>query len=571
MSEAPASKPRVLIIGAGPAGLSLAIELGMRSIACLLVERNDRVGYAPRAKTTNVRTREHLRRWGIADKLKAASPLGADYPSNIVFCTRLAGFQLAKFENALYCAPGKNPLYSEHSQWIPQYLFEEVLRAHAQSLPGVSIRFSAELESFAQDATSVTAVVRDLNTGTTEKISCAYLVGADGARSRVREAIGAKMEGKYGLSRNYNVVFRAPGLAHAHGHGPAIMYWQVNADTPSLIGPMDTGDKWFFMPTNVPEGMKLADLAAAPDWIRKATGIDLPYEILSSDEWVASQLLADRYRDRRVFLAGDACHLHPPFGGHGMNMGVADAVDLGWKISAVLQGWGGEVLLESYERERRPVHKFVLEEAVTNHATLGNQLSQAGIEDDTAEGARIRSEIGGRVHAAKMREFYSLGVVLGYRYDDSPVIAGDGTEPMQYDFVNYVPTARPGSRAPHAWMHDGSSLFDHFGPGFTLLVTDDRDEAGIAALRAAAIAGGIPLNVLRPREPGIAELYKARFALVRPDQHVAWRGNVVGDAAAILRKVVGLGTAQPRGKNDRHRSVASSPRPDLSPVRDAGP
>ena len=529
----------VLIVGAGPVGLAAAIELGHRSIPCLVVERNDRVGYAPRAKTTNVRTREHLRRWGIADKLKAASPLGADYPSNIVFCTRLAGFPLAKFENALYCAPGKYPLYAEHSQWIPQYLFEEVLRAHAQSLPGVEIRFSAELETFKQDATSVTAVVRDLTDGTVQKISCDYLLGADGARSRVRDAIGAKMEGKYGLSRNYNVVFRAPGLAAAHRHGPAIMYWQVNMDTPSLIGPMDTGDKWFFMPTNVPEGMKLEDLAAAPDWIRRASGIDLPYEILSSDEWVASQLLANRYRDRRVFLAGDACHLHPPFGGHGMNMGVADAVDLGWKLTAIIQGWGGEALLGSYERERRPVHRFVLDEAVTNHATLGNQLAQAGIEDATAGGAQIRSEIGTRVNAAKMREFYSLGVILGYRYDDSPVIVGDNTDPMQIDFVNYVPSARPGNRAPHAWMHDGSSLYDHFGPGFTLLVIDDRDEAGIDAMRTAATAGGIPLNVVRPKEPGIAELYQARYALIRPDQHVAWRGNVVGDAAAIFRKVAG--------------------------------
>jgi 2-polyprenyl-6-methoxyphenol hydroxylase-like FAD-dependent oxidoreductase len=539
MVQAQAGRSRVLIVGAGPAGLSLAIELGHRSIPCTVVERNDRVGYAPRAKTTNVRTREHLRRWGIADKLKAASPLGADYPSNIVFCTRLAGFQLAKFENALYCAPGKNPFYSEHSQWVPQYLVEEVLRAHAQSLPGVEIRFSAELQSFEQDAASVTASVRDLTNGKVAKISCDYLVGADGARSMVRDAIGAKMEGKYGLSRNYNVVFRAPGLAQAHQQGPAIMYWQVNADAPSVIGPMDKGDKWFFMPTNVPEGFKLADLAAVPDWIRKATGVDLPYEILSADEWVASQLLSNRYRDRRVFLAGDACHLHPPFGGYGMNMGVADGVDLGWKLAAVLHGWGGEALLDSYERERRPVHEFVLNEAVINHATLGNQLWQAGIEDDNADGARIRGDIGARVQAAKMREFNTLGVVLGYRYDDSPVVVGDGTEAMPYDFVNYVPTARPGSLAPHAWMHDGSSLYDHFGPGFTLLVTNSHDEAGVDEIRNAAAAGGVPLNIVRPSEPAVAALYQARFALIRPDQHVAWRGNVAGDAAGVFRRIVG--------------------------------
>jgi hypothetical protein len=289
----------------------------------------------------------------------------------------------------------------------------------------------------------------------------------------------------------------------------------------------------------VPDGMKLSDLAAAPALVRRATGIDLPYEVLSSDEWVASALLADRYRDRRVFLAGDACHLHPPFGGYGMNMGVADAVDLGWKIAAVLQGWGGETLLASYEPERRPVHKLVLEEAVINHATLGNQLLQPGIEEDSAEGIRVRREVGARVHAAKMREFYTLGVVLGYRYDDSPVIAGDGSEPLRHDFVNYVPSARPGSLAPHAWLHDGASLYDRFGPGFTLLVTDDRDAAGVDAIRAAAAAGRIPLEVVRPQEAGIAELYRARFALIRPDQHVAWRGNVAGDALATFAKITG--------------------------------
>ncbi len=293
------SKTKVLIVGAGPVGLALAIELGHRRIPCVLIERNDRVGYAPRAKTTNVRTREHFRRWGIADALRAASPLGMDYPSNVVFCTRLGGYELTRFENAFYCAPGRNPLYSEHSQWVPQYTVEEVMRAHAQSLPGVELRFNCELTSFTQDGEGVRAVARDRVGGAELRFEAAFLVGADGARSMVREGIGAKLQGTYGLSRNYNVVFRAPGLAQAHGHGPAIMYWQVNQKAPSLIGPMDRGDKWFFMPTGVREGWKL-DPADAPGMIRQATGIDLPYEVLSTDEWVASRFLADSYRDRRT-------------------------------------------------------------------------------------------------------------------------------------------------------------------------------------------------------------------------------------------------------------------------------
>ncbi|MGE0313493.1 MAG: FAD-dependent monooxygenase [Lautropia sp.] len=522
MAAAESSSTRVLIVGAGPVGLALAIELGHRAIPCIVVERNPRVGFAPRAKTTNVRTREHMRRWGIADALRAASPLGVDYPSNVVFCTRLGGAPLARFENAMYCAPGKNPMYSEHGQWIPQYTVESVMRAHAQTLPCVDLRFNQALQTIEQDADRVLARIGDLDSGVVRTVSSDFLVGADGARSLVRESIGATMQGRHGLSRNFNVVFRAPGLAAAHRHGPAIMYWQVNPEVPSLIGPMDAGDTWFFMPTKVPDGRR-ATPADAPALIRLATGIDMRYEVLSADEWVASELLASRYRDRRVFLAGDACHLHPPFGGYGMNMGIADGVDLGWKIASVLQGWGGAALLDSYERERKPVHRYVLDEAVANHATLGNQLWRPGLEDDTAEGAALRREVGRRIEGAKLREFNTLGVMLGYRYDDSPVIVPDDTPSPPSDYLNYVPTSRPGHLAPHAWLHDGSSLYDHFGTGFTLLVNGGPDDA--AAVAGGRAGGDVPLTVIAPAEPGIGALYEKRYTLIRPDQHVAWRGD----------------------------------------------
>ena len=347
------------------------------------------------------------------------------------------------------------------------------------------------------------------------------------------------MLGEYGLSRNFNIVFRAPGLAQAHKHGPAIMYWQVNSDTPSLIGPMDTGDKWFFMPTQLAPETRREDLDARA-MIAKATGIDLPYEILSTDEWVASKLIADRYRDRRVFLAGDACHLHPPFGGYGMNMGVADGVDLGWKLAAVLQGLGGETLLASYEAERRPVHELVLDEAVANHATLGGQLASEGMEDDTETGRQLRRETGARIQAAKLREFVTLGVVLGYRYEGSKIIVADGTPAPAYDFLNYVPSSRPGGLAPHAWLHDGSSLYDHFGKGFTLLTRSGADSAGTAQAVADAQASGIDLTVIQPVAGGVASLYPTALTLIRPDQHVAWRGDSwPASGRALLARATG--------------------------------
>ena len=530
---------RVLIIGAGPTGLSTAIELGHRGIPCLVIEKNPRVGYAPRAKTTNIRTREHMRRWGIADELKRAAPFGVYHPSNIVFVTSLSGHEIARFENALYCAPGKNPMYSEHAQWIPQYTVEEVLRAHAQSLPSVELRFNCELLSIEQDARQVHSQLRDLESGQAFAVHSEFLVGADGSRSTVRECMGVKMEGSYGLSRNYNVVFHAPGLDKAHAHGPAIMFWQINAELPNLIGPMDKGDKWFFMPTGVPKGFDF-EPSQAPDLIRKSTGIDLPYTVLSSDEWQANRLLAERYRDRRVFLAGDACHLHPPFGGYGMNMGVSDGVDLGWKFAAVLQGWGGEKLLESYELERKPVHGFVLDEAVANHSILSNHLWQDGLDEDSTHGAQLRAQVGKKIEAAKMREFNTLGVVLGYRYDHSPILTSDGTPAPAQDFVNYVPSARPGCLAPHAWLHDGSSLYDHFGEGFTWLVTDGSDTCELGGLVKAAQQLGMPLKVIQPEPIALRDLYRARYALIRADQHVAWRGDEVpGDLAKVLRQVTG--------------------------------
>ena len=223
-----------------------------------------------------------------------------------------------------------------------------------------------------------------------------------------------------------------------------------------------------------------------------------------------------------------------------MNMGVADGVDLGWKLAAVLQGWGGAQLLDSYERERRLVHGQVLDEAVANHAMLGNQLWREGLDADDDAGAALRREVGGRIQVAKLREFATLGVVKGYRYDDSPVVIPDGSHAPGHDFINYVPSSRPGAIAPHAWMHDGSSLYDHFGTGFTLLASKDAPSEAIDQARVQAQATGVPLKVIQVHEPAVAEQYPTRFTLIRPDQHVAWRGDVwPADVASLLLKVTG--------------------------------
>ena len=523
----------VLIVGAGPVGLSLAIELGRRGVRCLVTEQNDRVGLNPRAKTTNARTREHLRRWGLADKLRAASDLSPDYPSDIIFVTRLNGPRLAKIENAFNCSPEKNDQYSESGQWVPQFVLEEVLRQYAVTLPGVEVRFNTEYVSAVQDEEGVTATVRGTHNTEEYSVRAQYLVGADGSRSLVRETVGAVMEGKRNIAQNFNVQFRAPELARLHTHGPAIMYWQINAEVPSVLGPM--GDLWYFIATRIDSKIE-GDEEELKALIQRSTGLTFEMEIVGTSPWAAHSLIADRYSAGRIYLAGDACHLHPPFGGYGMNMGIADGVDLGWKLAAKLQGWGGDALLASYEVERRPIHEWIIEEAIANYNALGNHLLLPGLEEPGELGDATRREAGDVIFAAKQREFRTLGAVLGYCYDQSPVIVPDGSVAHQPNSMIYRPSAHPGCVAPHLWLQNGTSLYDCFGAGFTLLVTGEGDTE---KAEAEARTLGIPLTVIRPDEPRLRPRYGAAFALVRPDQHVAWRGDTLAGIGQILQTVAG--------------------------------
>jgi 2-polyprenyl-6-methoxyphenol hydroxylase-like FAD-dependent oxidoreductase len=514
-------KTDVLIVGAGPAGLATAIELGLRGVRVLVAERNPRVGVAPRAKTTNVRTRTHLRRWGIANRLAKEAPFGVDYPNNMVFVTRLSGHELARFPNAFNASPEHSDLYPEHGQWIPQYKLEKVLLEKARSLESVTLHFDTEFVTATQDGGYVVATLR--SDGAVIQVTAQYLIGADGARSVVRDLIGATMEGRYGLSHSYNIIFRAPGMDRAHSHGPAAIYWQLGKQGFSAVGPMDKDDTWFFAPGGVKPGETLTKEDAA-GMISERTGIDLPFEILSADSWAASELLADRYADRRIILAGDACHLHPPAGGYGMNMGIGDGVDIGWKIAAALAGWGGPNLVASYEAERRPVHKAVIDEAVANFA-IYVAPPPPEIEDEGSEGDAVRAKLGQAISASKGREFNTLGTVLGVGYEGSPIVSKEQGAPPPHDSENYSPSARPGFLAPHAWLDDGQSLYDMFGPDFTLLAAHDADPQEIERAVSDAKCLGIPLTVVKPDTIPVSQIYEAKIALIRPDQHVAWRGD----------------------------------------------
>ncbi len=291
----------VLIVGAGPVGLALSIELGHRGIRCLVVEQRDRVGYNPRAKTTNVRTREHLRRWGLDEALRAASPIPPDYPSDIIFATRLDGHVLARFENAFHTRRERNPLFSSEAQWVPQYVLEEVLRAHASSLPAITIRFNCKCESAREVAGGVSATLVDLKLGERSAVPFQYVVGADGARSMVRELIGARMEGEELPLRNLNIVLRSQDLRTRIPFGDAIHYWLVNSEMPCVFGPMDIkNDLWYLIVTKVSDDIA-TDKIDSRTLVQQALGSGFTFDVVGLDPWIARSLIASHYRKGRFF------------------------------------------------------------------------------------------------------------------------------------------------------------------------------------------------------------------------------------------------------------------------------
>ncbi len=530
----------VLIIGAGPAGLSLGTELTMRGVPVIVVEQNERVGVQPRAKTTNVRTMEHMRRWGLSKHLRNLSPIPAEVPRRVRFATSLFGGDIWLFDNSFCAARQRDDRFSENAEWIPQYVIEKVLLDHVSRQPKATVKLKHRFIDFAQDDDGVTANIADLDGGKTIAIRARYLVGADGGRSPVRAQLGIAMQGQSGIASFVTLILKIPGLNADPRLEPALMHWLVDPAAPCIVGPMDRDDTWFFNPSPKPGGP--GDDAEVHNEIRHVLGGRYDYTVLAKDLWTAHRLLADRYGEGRVYLAGDACHLHSPFGGHGMNFGIGDAVDLGWKLAATLQGWGGPGLLDTYEIERKPVHQRVLDSATENLATLSGQFSAPELLEDSERGEAARQQAGRAVEKSKTPEFRSLGLVLGYSYAGSPIVAHEAKAPPQPDVVQLRPSGYPGERAPHAWLGDDQSVYDLFGHGFTLLLAGDAEPRELEAARGLAERQGVPLDIATPGEPRLHSLYGARFALIRPDQHIAWRGDSLDDFAAVLTMARGVTT-----------------------------
>lgn len=516
----------VLIVGAGPVGLALAGDLGWRGIPCIIIEQSDGSIYQPRMDMVGVRTMEFCRRWGLVRDVEQ-SPYPRDYPQDNIYVagSLVEGWEIGRYPNPPMGDEKPPPQSPQKRERCPQNMFDPILQKFAQSFESVDLRYRHRFDALSQTSDGVAVTLTDLKSNTTRSLNAQYVVGCDGAGSAVRSAVGIDMEGNPALTYTTNVIFRCDGFEALHGIPPGYRFILLGTEgTWATIVAINGRDQWRFSivrSSDRPRELTEDEVRAA---IVRAVGIEFDFEILSILPWTRRELVADRYRDGRVFVCGDAAHMMSPTGGFGMNTGIGDAVDLSWKLAAVFEGWGGEALLDSYGAERRPVAMRNVAEASGN---LGRMLLSDNMDrllDRTAEGSAVREAVGHEFSERMKREWVTPGVHLGYRYEGSPICVADGTKGPPDNPNVYVQSARPGSRAPHVWLEDGSSTLDLFGIGFVLLALGD-DPPDTTPLAEAARQGKMPLKIVRLLEENVAAAYETVLVLVRPDGHVAWRGD----------------------------------------------
>ncbi|RYF37087.1 MAG: monooxygenase [Comamonadaceae bacterium] len=540
-------RTQVLIVGAGPVGLTLAIDLARRGVRVAVAETRQRAE-APSVKCNHIsaRSMEIFRRLGVASKLRDAG-LPEDFPHDVVYRTTFAGTEIARIP-----IPSRKERFTTHggpdTDWptpepphrINQLFMEPILFEHAEATPGVTIFNRMRIDVFTQDDTGVRATGTDLDTQETVQFECDYLIGCDGGRSAVRKAIGARFQGDDVVARVQSTYIRAPGLPAVEGSGPAWGAILLNPRRSGVVFAIDGRETWLlhnYLRDDEPEFDSVDR-----DWaIRQMLGVgpDFEYEVLSKEDWFGRRLVADRFRDRRVFICGDASHIWIPMAGYGMNAGIADAANLAWLLAGRLDGWLAEAALAAYEAERQPITDQVSHFAMNHAVAMNRHRSQVpgDIEDDTPGGRETRAALGRQLYDLNVKQYCCGGLNFGYFYDHSPLIAYDGEAQPPYDMDTFQMSTVPGCRTPHFWLADGRSVYDAMGSDHALLRFDRAVD--VDALVEAASVAGMPLRVVDvPRDDGVPAAYRHALVLSRPDQHIAWRGDALPPDVGALTDLV---------------------------------
>jgi 2-polyprenyl-6-methoxyphenol hydroxylase-like FAD-dependent oxidoreductase len=528
----------ILIVGGGPVGLALAADLGARGVPCTVIEQGDGPADHPRASVLNARSMEFLRRWGVAEAVRTAGT-PEDFPHTALYCTTLSGFEIARIERPHHGGRGPGAESPERAQRCNQIWLDPILRELAAGFDDVTLRFRCRFESYVENSDAVVATVRDLDSGAEERIVAGHLIDCSGGHSPIRQALGIGMSGSSYTGYHLSIFVKAPDLWKHHGMGKAALINFVEPDGlwRNLIC-LD-GRELYRLGIRGKAYYDAPDKVDAERLFTEVVGKRVPHDVISIRRWAARNVVADRYRAGRVMLAGDAAHLNHPAAGLGLNTGLGDVIDLGWKLEAVQAGWAGPGLLDSYEIERRPVGQRNVAHADVSHANDREQTPHPAIADDSPEGERARRALADAIVPAQTRKVITDGLALGYRYDLSPLVVPDGTPAPPDTVTDYHPTARPGSRAPHAWLSEGRSTIDAFGHGFVLMrlgkVAPDP-----SPIERAFAQRRVPLTVLPIDDPQVAALYECPLVLVRPDGHVAWRGDQSpADPLALADRVRG--------------------------------
>lgn len=513
----------VVVVGGGPVGLTIALELSQHGIASVVVEPRTMVEPgSPRAKTTSARSMELFRRTGVAAEIRRRAGIPLGWSDEIRFCTTVTGDEITRITGTLGLDLAGSPLTSEAGQQVMQPTVEEVLRDRLATDPLVTLRMGSRAMRVDLDGKHPRVEIV-AEGGRTEVFEADFVVGSDGSRGIVRGAIGAHYNGAPGGRPNVNITFRSRQLGALIPERPAIHHWVLNPAAPGVVGPLDLNGTWWAIATGTES---IADDAEAIELVRALVGAEIDVEVIATDPWQARLLLADSYGSGGAFLAGDAAHQNPPWGGHGFNTGVGDAVNLAWKLAAVLNGWAPTELLDSYEAERRPIAQQTIDFAATNMKMLSIDLSDVSLMGPGAEADAARAAAAAAIQRGKRAEFHSLGLVLGYGYGPESAAQAPSGEV-------YLPQAKAGNRLPHARTPKGGSLFDLLGPEFTVI----GSTAEALRLADALSDRGIPVIQLDALAMGFARHEIPTLALVRPDQHLAWvslDGSLPQDPASII-------------------------------------